>query len=242
MQYFSNFPLTPVLKHKNSFSFMQDIFVKGKPLSEYIQLSSYLVPYQILEGETPEIVSKKFYNSTQYHWIVLYLNNITDPRFDWPLSDYNLQKMIYENYDYEIKVVYSQDYSVGDIIKVSVGTENSGKQFIVNSKNDTENIIYIRSLSGIVYVEDTETFDNITKNSTNKGIQSVILPDTAVHHYIDPTTKLIVDSTFLGAQEVTVFDYETKKNEAKRTIKLLQPEKLASFVSEFLNIIQTQNV
>lgn len=238
MQYFSNFPLTPILSDKNTVSFMQDIFIKGNPLSDYKKIASYLVPYQILEGETPEIVSKKFYNSTQYHWVVLYFNNITDPRFDWPLSDYDLQKMIYENYDYEIKVIYSQDYSEGDILQVSAGTDNSGKQFIVKSKNGAENLIYIRSLSGIVYLDDTESFDNITKNTTNKGIQTVILPDTVINHYIDPTTSLVVDSTVVGAQPVTVFDYETQKNEKKRQILLLESDKLPAFVNEFYNIIR----
>jgi hypothetical protein len=42
--------------------------------------------YDILDGETPEIVSDRLYNNPQYHWIILIANGITDPRFDWPLS------------------------------------------------------------------------------------------------------------------------------------------------------------
>ena len=48
--------------------------------------------YDIVDGETPEIVSDKFYSRPDYHWVILHLNDILDPRYDWPLSTFNLQK------------------------------------------------------------------------------------------------------------------------------------------------------
>ena len=46
--------------------------------------------YDIKDGETPEIVANKVYGDPQLHWVILIANDIIDPRFDWPLSYYNL--------------------------------------------------------------------------------------------------------------------------------------------------------
>lgn len=42
-------------------------------------------PYLIKEGDTPEIIASKVYGSVERHWIVLMVNDIVDPQFDWPL-------------------------------------------------------------------------------------------------------------------------------------------------------------
>jgi hypothetical protein len=46
--------------------------------------------YDIKDGETPEMVANYFYNDPQLHWAILMANDIIDPRFEWPLSYYNL--------------------------------------------------------------------------------------------------------------------------------------------------------
>lgn len=46
--------------------------------------------YDVLDGETPEIVSDRIYGNSTYHWVILHFNDIIDPRFEWPLSSYNL--------------------------------------------------------------------------------------------------------------------------------------------------------
>jgi hypothetical protein len=62
--------------------------------------NDYLVfyTYQVKDGETPEIIAHKLYGSTQYHWIVLYCNDIVDPYYDWPMSGDNLIATIRKKY------------------------------------------------------------------------------------------------------------------------------------------------
>lgn len=54
--------------------------------------------YNVVDGETPEIVSDKFYSRPDYHWVILHLNDIIDPRYEWPLSTFNLQKYCESKY------------------------------------------------------------------------------------------------------------------------------------------------
>lgn len=46
--------------------------------------------YDIMEEETPELVSYKFYRTTELHWLILHMNDIVDPRFEWPLTNHEL--------------------------------------------------------------------------------------------------------------------------------------------------------
>lgn len=241
MTYFSKFPLFPFLQDDNTVSTIANIFVKGVPANEYKNISTLLLPYQIIEGETPELVSTKFYDTPLYHWVILYFNNITDPRFEWPLTTLDLEEMIYEKYDYEVKVIYATDYSKGDILQVAEGTDNAGKKFIVNDINQQNNTIFIRTLSGIVFLDEIESFNNLTKNTTNKGIQQVILPFNRIKHYVDPETNIVVDETFSGRQIVTVYEYENSINEQKRQIKILDNQYITQFISEFDKIVREQN-
>lgn len=55
--------------------------------------------YDIQEEETPELVSYKFYNTTDLHWLILHMNDIVDPRFEWPLTNYELIEYCNGKYD-----------------------------------------------------------------------------------------------------------------------------------------------
>ena len=63
-----------------------DIFRRIVFKKEYIDNSSYYEEYEVLGGETPEELSYRFYGTTQLYWIILMVNGILDPRFDWPMA------------------------------------------------------------------------------------------------------------------------------------------------------------
>jgi len=42
--------------------------------------------YDVKEGETPEIIAHKLYGDPELHWVVLFVNGITDRYHQWPMS------------------------------------------------------------------------------------------------------------------------------------------------------------
>ena len=50
--------------------------------------------YEVKDTDTPEIIADKFYGSPERHWIVLGLNQIIDPQWDWPLQYPTLIKYV----------------------------------------------------------------------------------------------------------------------------------------------------
>ena len=73
---------------------MTRVRVRANMKKEIIMLD----PYDVKENETPEIVADKHHGSTQYHWIVMLLNNISDVNHDWVKSTRQMQKYLLSKY------------------------------------------------------------------------------------------------------------------------------------------------
>lgn len=63
--------------------------------------------YDIIDGETPEIISEKFYGTPEYHWVVMLANGKYDYRADFPLPEAVLTKHIADVYNPKL---YSSDW------------------------------------------------------------------------------------------------------------------------------------
>jgi len=55
-------------------------------------------PYRVQEGERPDIVSFNTYGTVAYAYLILLINNIVDPLFDWPLPTRQFENYIIEQY------------------------------------------------------------------------------------------------------------------------------------------------
>ena len=83
--------------------------------------------YDVKEGETPESLAFKLYGDSEYHWIVLFANNITDRYHDWPMSTPQFLEFINEKYaDPNALHHYEIPQTSGDTtIKIDIGTDNT---------------------------------------------------------------------------------------------------------------------
>ena len=55
-------------------------------------------PYTITEGERPDIIAQDYYGSSKYDWLIYFANNIIDPYYEWPLSNYDFYAYIINKY------------------------------------------------------------------------------------------------------------------------------------------------
>ena len=55
--------------------------------------------YDVKNGETPEMIADKLYGTTELHWVVLMVNDITDRFHQWPLSFAQFNQYVVDKYD-----------------------------------------------------------------------------------------------------------------------------------------------
>ena len=80
-------------------SIVKDITRNVRFRKEILENISLYEEYDIQDGDTPEIISEKFYGSPDYHWIIMLLNVKYDYVSDFPLDEYTLTKHISSNYE-----------------------------------------------------------------------------------------------------------------------------------------------
>ena len=83
---------------KDSFVSVTNIMkrVKFKP-SVLEDISNYY-PYFVKEGERPDIIANDQYGNIGYAYLILLVNDIYDPNFDWPLNSQVFEKFIINKY------------------------------------------------------------------------------------------------------------------------------------------------
>ena len=150
--------------------------------------------YLVEDGETPEMISHKFYGNSNKHWIVLMMNDITHPQFDWALGTNSLEIYIDKKYE------------------VQANNTMSGLQWAKNNVRSYHKNIQKRNIRSnetqltIIHL-DSSTYAN-TNPTTNE-------------YFLNSGERVLVETS---AFFVTYYNYEVYKNEEKRRIKMLKPE------------------
>lgn len=114
--YFAKFPVTFYsLDNGLTVQLVRNIFLRVVIGENLKQNFSYYDEYDVIDGETPEIVAYKFYSNAQLHWIILHFNDVLDPRFGWVLSQQNLLSFCQGKYT-NINGVHHYENSQGYIV------------------------------------------------------------------------------------------------------------------------------
>jgi Base plate wedge protein 53 len=101
-----------------------DILQRDKVRDSLENDSLIFYRYDVKDGETPEVIAAKFYGWSGYHWVVLLVNNIINPYYDWPMSYPNLTETIRKKYaqpdrdglEYAYSTIDHYEDSYGNVI------------------------------------------------------------------------------------------------------------------------------
>ena len=167
--YFNQFPTIEYdVNGDGTKTTIKDLLLRVKVRDYVKENRSWFAKYIVEQDELREMVAFKIYGRTQYHWIVLLFNQITNTYYDWPLK-----------------------------------------------RND-------------FYAFINDKYAN----------------PSAVHHYEIPqqsgltTVKITVESDVAGAVEITNQAYEEAIQQKKRKIRILRPEYVGQFRTEFETLIE----
>ncbi len=207
MKYFSKFPNMIVTSNSRPVA-ITDFLRRVSISDKFRENSVVLEDYFIQDGETPEQVSYKLYGTPAYHWVILMVNDITNPREEWPILDSKVTDLVYLKYDFIVEVPDGSEYTVDDII-----TSDNDGTFIVTKVVDDE--VYLRSQVGKIILTSSSLLNNTTTETENLTIISITDPEEGVHHYFDSEIGYIVDEDYsVNTVPVTNYTYEVEENDA----------------------------
>ena len=104
--YFSLIPNISYDEKPISYPFSESDFVTAKNFFRRYKLNddifsyaTFFQKYAILDGERPDQLALKAYGDPFFDWVILLTNNMVNAQYDWPMSNYELQKVLEEEFD-----------------------------------------------------------------------------------------------------------------------------------------------
>jgi hypothetical protein len=216
-KYFNFFPTTPYTNSDESTAYdtVTNIISRFGFEESLKQNSSIFYPYEIQDGDTPEMIASKYYGSSEKHWIVLLFNNIIDPQYDWPLDQRTLIKYINDKY-------------------ADNGANHSPVLTGIQWAQDAGNVkAYYKTI--------TRLSSNPTKNQIVEKVE--IDANTHTNLPVTTTTYTLNDGSrvtqTISKSNLTYYDYEVEANDAKRKIRLLRSQYVteSGLMNEFKRVI-----
>jgi len=99
--YFQNFPAIYYeyeIGGKKVLRTVTDITQNIRVVSSILDSITLYDEYDIMDGETPEIISNKIYGSPLYHWVIVITNQRFNYLEDWPMTTDQLETYIKDKY------------------------------------------------------------------------------------------------------------------------------------------------
>ncbi len=210
-KYFNYFPKTPyyITEDSKNVDMVTNITSRFGFEQEFKNNSVVYYEYDIQDGDTPEIIAAKLYNSPERHWAVLMINDMVDGQFDWPLDQRTIIKYIDEK--------YTANASVGQTgLAWAQSNTHSYYKIETRTTNSTNTTLTTKiQLDANTYANTAESSSVITLES-GQTITAAVVKEIKSY-----------------------YDYEIEQNENKRRIKLLKPEFVSTIEQQIKGVFNT---
>jgi hypothetical protein len=141
--YFKNFQKGLYdIKGDGNKKLVTDLMTRVKVREKILDESALYDTYDVPSGEKPEDTAYKHFGSSQYHWVILLTNNITDRYYDWPLSEQDFGTYVNDKYVnpdavHHYEITQSSGPQTGDgpddySHKIEVNSTETGAQSVSN--------------------------------------------------------------------------------------------------------------
>lgn len=136
--YFQNIPNIKYDQKPIRYPFSESDYVVAKNFFRRFKINdnvfsfvTYFNKYALKESQRLDIVSELFYQTPEYDWVIALTNNIINPLFDLPISEYALRK--YGEDFYGVDEFYSGIHHY-ETFEVLAGYKIDGKEVIALQK------------------------------------------------------------------------------------------------------------
>lgn len=223
--YFRHFPKTPyILENKGDLSLVTNIIARVKFIDTIKNISSSYFGYDIANDDTPESLSYKFYGTSTKHWIILLMNDVIDPQYDWYMNYESFNKYVEQKYYLQaitnIEPIFLTGLSFAQYSDPSF-TEN--KKYYIQEERQ---ILELGSDSKVVETRETD-YDTYT--ATSIPDKTITLTNSDGY-----TLRVVTNKIFK-----TFYEIELEENEKKRSVKILRKEYVNRVEEELRALLST---
>jgi hypothetical protein len=211
---------------------MKNLTSKAKISDALINNAGFYQTIEVIDGERPDHLSQRLYNTSIYHWTFLLLNpqikNIWD---DWPMKYSQLVEYCTEKYQYlaaDTDADLNNKFILGETVTGSISSATG----ILKEIHLNMGYLVIEKTSGTFTITG-ETISGV--NSQDSVACNFIKSQAyAPHHHIDDSTEEWVPRRLAGTSAFSYIDYESAVTEQNRNLKIIKPEHISTIADRFV--------
>ena len=92
----------------------KNFFRRYKVDDDVFSYAVFFNEYTIQDGERPDTLAKKTYNDQFFDWVIILTNNLVNVHHDWPLTNYQIYKVLEKEYDNPYETIHHYEtYEIG---------------------------------------------------------------------------------------------------------------------------------
>ena len=209
MQYFNSLPKVQYTNTNGVSTIYTNLLARASIIPNLLNNTLNFYDYDIQDGDTPEIVAYKYYGDSYRYWVVLYVNQINDAQWDWPLDDRNFREYMNEKYPGN-----TADYV------------HHYEKVVVQTNRTTGTDYDIKTTTNKFWISEDEYLANEISFLLGVGTSDTYILSTGT---VDIKRELRI---------VTNYTYELELNESKRSIKLLNKSFIDQFEKDFMDLMK----
>jgi len=225
MSYFRELPnlqypsFLPDKKSSNEYLEVKNFFRRVKLREDLKDNFVLLQKYQVPDGSRPDLVAEEFYGRAEYDWVVLLSAGIINVKDEWPLSDKDVYRFSVSKYG------LSGLYEIHHYETIEVKDLN-GRLILPKNQVVDANFRIPNPYQPVVLPPIPEPTVNGSSLSNTQYVG--VTPIETIRYTTD---------TINPVTAITNYDYETKKNNEKRSISILNPIYLQLFLNDMRSIM-----
>jgi hypothetical protein len=178
MQYFDTLPKIINIDSRGNSRVMTNLLARASVIPAILKDPLIYYSYDIQDGDTPEIIAFKYYGDSYRYWIILFVNELLDPQWDWPMSPVVLKKYlenkylstnVYTTISYYEKIITQYDSNTQTTtvnkVRINQSTYNNLPVTQTNYYNLSTGSVTITTERNAVSIYDDELAQNEAKRN-----------------------------------------------------------------------------
>lgn len=207
---------------------MSDITVRFKVEQTVIDEGAYPLNVTVNETDRPDIVAHRIYDDSRVHWVILDLNNMVNPYYDWVLSSVAFDNYVQEKYPgYTLfltsvggQTAFEGSFRTNDIVYATGTSSAAAQPSILDSLKNARVVEYDPQYCRLVMDFTQKTAWIPTEGDLIAGANTNVLGETT--YYVGRIGKVI-------ASPYAVHHFENSDKE------ILNPRVPKSLHNQFLS-------
>lgn len=204
--------------------------------------------YNILDGERPDNVSQKFYDTPEYHWTFYMLNDKIREK-GWPLTQQKLYEFALKKYPNKVmnlSIDISKKFLLGQEI---TGVTNGANAIVIHRNVDLAQVVLTNITGDLISTQGYQAQDPDDQGQQITvpagGVTSIVDEINATHHIENTSGEHIdlIDSNgdfTLGSEDIPVTNLEelVRVNDSLKRIRVFRPGNVDQIADAFKQAIK----